>query len=87
MTSVEIEDLKQFIDARISQSEARLSTQFNGRLDTLEKKVDRRFASLEKKMDDGFAGVAEALDQMNEETDKTNRSFDRRLTLLENRPS
>lgn len=50
MNDAQIDDLKQFIDGRISQSESRLS-----------EKIEK----LEQKVDDGFAGVADSFEATN----------------------
>jgi len=68
MNDDQLSDLKQFITATVSQTEAKLTDRF----DALENKVD----TLETKVDDGFAGVGEALDDMN-------TLFNERLTKLE----
>ena len=47
----DVEDLKQFIVATVSQSEARLES---------------RLERLERKVDNGFAGVAEAIETIHE---------------------
>ncbi len=68
MNDQQMEDLKQFIDGRISQSEAR----FDGRIDDLRQEVE----SLRQEMLDGFAGVGEAIEEINKQVDE-------RLTKLE----
>lgn len=50
-----LDDLKQFITATFSQTEARIT----GRIDNLDKKVD-----------DGFAGIGEAFDDLNKQVDE-----------------
>lgn len=52
-------DLKQFIDSRISQSEA-----------SLDSSVDEKLESLRKDMLDGFSGVVEAIDEINKQIDE-----------------
>jgi hypothetical protein len=79
MNDDQLDDLKQFIDSRISQTEARLTQ----RIDGLELKIDnhdKRFDELEAKVDDGFAGIGEALDVAHKDTDE-------RLTRLEQQPA
>jgi tetrahydromethanopterin S-methyltransferase subunit G len=72
MSDHQLEDLKQFIAAMISQSEVRLETRLTKRIDNLEQKVD-----------DGFAGVGEALDEINTRLDKRDAEVDGRLSKLE----
>ncbi len=55
MNEDHLEDLKQFIEATVSQSEARLTNRING---------------LEQKVDDGFAGVGEAMEEMSKHVDE-----------------
>ncbi len=50
MNDAQIDDLKQFIDGRISQSESRLS-----------EKIEK----IEKKVDDGFVGIADSFETTN----------------------
>lgn len=54
MNDAQFEDLKQFIDTRISQSEATTK-------EMLEK--------VRKEMNEGFAGIAEAMDEVNKQVD------------------
>ncbi|HVF06384.1 MAG TPA: hypothetical protein VNA20_16195 [Frankiaceae bacterium] len=75
MQDEQLEDLKQFIGATVSQTEERLSA----RIDRLETKVDR----LEAKVDSGFAGVGEAIDDLHKEIEVRDRVIDQRLTNLE----
>ena len=70
-------DMKQFVDARLSQTEERLTVKIDG--------VDRKVDMLSQKVDDGFTGIGEAIEQMNNETDKTNSLFNWRLLKLEQR--
>ena len=75
MNEEQLDDLKQFIDSRISQAEARLEQKIDGtniRVDSL----DKEFKSLRKEMLDGFAGVGEAIEEIN-------KHFDERLAKLE----
>jgi len=58
MDENQLDDLKQFITATVSQTETRLV----GRLENLEQKVD-----------DGFAGIGEAIEQINEQHAGTER--------------
>lgn len=68
MNDDQLDDLKQFIDSRISQSEARF---------------DDKVEKLRREMHDGFAGVGEAIDESQTQTDKAVSGLDRRLTNLE----
>lgn len=58
MNDQQLEDLKQFIDARISQTEARF-----------EEKLDEKLEILRKEMLDGFSGVGEAVEEINRQVD------------------
>lgn len=59
MNDQQLEDLKQFIDARISQAEARFD-------ENLEEKLE----ALRKEMLDGFTGVGEAIEEINKQIDE-----------------
>ena len=72
MNDGQLEDLKQFIDSRISQTEAR----FDEKLDKLDEKLSSKIEGLRQEMLEGFAGVGEAIE-------KINKHFDKRLTRLE----
>ncbi|MBI3624477.1 hypothetical protein HY218_02470 [Candidatus Saccharibacteria bacterium] len=75
MNEEQLEDLKQFIGSRISQTEAR----FDEKVVSLDTKVESLAQALEKlreEMHDGFAGVGEAVDEINKQVDE-------RLTKLE----
>ncbi len=62
-----LDDLKQFIDSRLSQTEAR----FDNKLDVLKDELDE----LRTEMRDGFAGVADTMETMYGD-------IDQRLTAL-----
>lgn len=86
MNTDQLDDLKQFITATVSQSEARLEERLGGRIDSLEQKVDDGFVRLEAKMDDGFAGIGDAIEAIHLRIDDNETSIDKhdkRLTKLE----
>ncbi len=68
MNDGQLDDLKQFIDSRISQSEARFDT----KLDELRKEVA-----------EGFAGVGDAIEEIHARAEEMNAIVDKRLTRLE----
>lgn len=68
MDDTQIEDLKQFISATVSQTEARLGD---------------KIQTLDKKVDDGFAGVGEAIEEIHKDIETRDTKFDTRLTSLE----
>lgn len=75
MNDQQMEDLKQFIDTRISQAEVGLGE----RIDDLDERVGslaKALESLRLEVLDDFAGVGEAIDEIN-------KHFDERLTKLE----
>lgn len=72
MNDAVLEDLKQFIDAKFSQAEARNEERF----DQMDRKIDQLGDELRQEMRDGFAGVADAMEE-------TNKVVDTRLTKLE----
>jgi hypothetical protein len=73
-----IEDLKQFIDSRFSQQEARFDEKLDLKLDSLENKLLGEISELRTEMHEGFAGVGDAMDDMY-------KHLDERLTALEER--
>ena len=72
MNDEQFDDLKQFIDARISQSE-----------ETLDHKFDEKLEALKKEILDGFAGVGEAVENIHKQLDETKAEFETRITKLE----
>jgi len=68
------DDLKQFIDARLSQTETRL-----------EQKIEAVRTELHAEMHDGFAGIAEAIEESIAHTDRTVGTLAKRVTKLEQR--
>jgi hypothetical protein len=54
MNEDRLEDLKQFIDSRVSQAETR---------------IDGKIEVLRKEMHNGFAGVADVMDDANEQVE------------------
>jgi hypothetical protein len=62
MNDEQLDDLKQFIDARISRSEQRMSTEFKQQLQITNQKID-----------DGLAGVGEAIEQINDRRSRSGR--------------
>jgi hypothetical protein len=88
MTNEELfDDLKQFITATVSQSEARLT----GRIDDVEQRmatkedlkgVEQR---LGQRIDDVQAAVGDAMSHVNEEVDGRLNDHDQRLRRLEHR--
>ena len=82
MNDQQLEDLKDFIDGRISQ----LETRYDNRVDGLESRIDGldgrigkleiKLEELRKEMIDGFTGVGEAIDEIN-------KHFDKRISKLE----
>ncbi len=72
MNSDQLDDLKQFIDSRISQSEARF-----------DEKLEEKIEALRKEVIDGFTGVGEAIEEIHKQLDENKAEFDKRLTKLE----
>jgi hypothetical protein len=68
MNDDQLDDLKQFIAATVSQAEMRL-----------DQKIDQGH----KEMQDGFAGVAEAIEQINTKIDEQKTTVDNRFMKLE----
>lgn len=72
MNDAQLNDLKQFITGKVSQTESHLS---------------ERIGRLEKKMDEGFAGVGEAIEVVIAHIDSSPTVVNQRLTNLEHRAS
>ena len=72
MNDQQLDDLKQFIDARLSQSEQSIKDELTAEI-----------AQLRTEMHDGFAGVGEAVEQANQMTDEKYEELRQRLTKLE----
>lgn len=72
MNDDQLDDLKQFIDSRISQSETRLGD----RIDGVEQSLNSKLEALRQEMLDGFVGVSEAIEEIN-------KHFDERISKLE----
>lgn len=83
MNGDQIDDLKQFITATVSQLEERLGGRIDRvetRLDGVEAKLDcvearlgsveQKLEWLEQKVDDGFSGIGEAVELINERQDE-----------------
>lgn len=79
MNDEQFDDLKQFIAATVSQSEASLHDEMGNGFATLRKEMNQLEERLTKRMDDGFAGAAEPIDQINNRLGE----LDQRLTRLE----
>lgn len=82
MDDDQLDDLKQFIAASVSQVEARLGDQIVS-LDEKVVSLDEKVDSLRQETHEGFSGVGEAIAVIHEEMEKTNAAVDRRLTILE----
>lgn len=88
MDSDAIADLKQFIEATVSQQLSLqtkdladdIESRINKRIDTLDTKIDR----VEEKIDNISAAVGEAIETSNEETDKQLKNHEHCITKLEN---
>jgi hypothetical protein len=72
MNDTQIDDLKQFITATVSQTESRLESRLGGKIDRLEKKVD-----------DGFAAIGDIITDLQDQHD----NHEKRLTTLEPHPA
>lgn len=75
MDEDQLNDLKQFITATVSQATAGMAAKED--MANIATKED--IARLERKVDDGFAGVSEAVEQINEQCTE----IDQRVTGLE----
>lgn len=76
MDNDQLDDLKQFIDSKIFQSESRIK-----------KDLGHDIKGLREDVNDGFAGVGEAISEINDKIDKRDEQVDSRLTKLEKQPA
>ncbi len=77
MNDTQLDDLKQFIAASVSQSEERLRNEMN-----------QGFQAVRQEMEDEFRGVSEAIEIIHKQLDEQhsiNVTVDKRLTRLEQR--
>ena len=84
MNDNQLDDLKQFIAASVSQSEERLRNEMNQGFEA----VRQEFQAVRQEMADGFRGVGEAIDVIHKHSDEQNElnaTVDKRLTRLEQR--
>ena len=79
MSDDQMDDLKQFIDGRISQSESLLRDDFGVGINSLAGKINK----LEQEVNDGFTGVGEAIDEIHTQITQHDTEVDQRLTNLE----
>lgn len=69
MNNENFEDLKQFIDGRIGQSEENIIGQVDEKITVVEGKITGQIQELRLEMHEGFAGVGEAIDQIHTRID------------------
>ena len=81
MDEEQFDDLKQFIEATVSQSELRLKGELASKDDLL--KLEGKVDSLEAKMDAGFAGVGEAIETLGDHIEARLDDHETRLSTLE----
>ncbi len=91
MKDDQLDDLKQFITATVSQSEARLRDDISDEIHSVvvdsEKRLRIEVVALRTEMIDGFAGVAEAIEGVLHQAEEHEISVDRWLTKLERQAS
>jgi hypothetical protein len=84
MNNALLDDLKQFIEVRFSQNEARMDERFeavDARFDQIDKKIDHVRAELRQEMREGFAGVADAMEETNKANDSQFARLKKRVGL------
>lgn len=82
MNDDQFDDLKQFIESTVSQTEVHLTqridevdTKLTQRIDEVDVKLTQRIDILEHKMGDGFSGVADAIEGLNSRNDATDSAI------------
>jgi len=86
MNNDQLDDLKQFIAASVSQSEERLRGEMNQGFRAVRQEMAEGFQAVRQEMADGFLAVGEATDEIHKQLDeqhKINATVDKRLTRLE----
>jgi hypothetical protein len=83
MNDQQLEDLKQFIDSRISESQTSLESKIDSRISESQTSLESKIEDLRLEMNDGFAGVAEAIEVINERLDDRDKKVERRFIRLE----
>jgi hypothetical protein len=84
MNDNQLDDLKQFIAASVTQSEGRLRSEIG----QLREEMHQEFRTVRHEVADGFLAVGEAIDEIHKQLDeqrKINATVDKRLTRLERR--
>ena len=74
MDNNQLEDLKQFIDGRVSQAEVRLGENLGEKIDGAETRLGGKIKSLRTEMLDGFMGVGEAIGEINDRIDQFDKT-------------
>jgi len=88
MNEDQLNDLKQFIAATVSQATAGMATKEDianmaTKEDIANMATKEDIASLRQEMLDGFAGVSEAIEQIHEQIETQEADVERRFTKLE----
>lgn len=76
MKDDQLDDLKQFIEATVSQSEQRVKTELKEEMSAVK-------TELKEEMANGFAGVGDAIEEIHNIIEKNQTEVDQRLTKLE----
>lgn len=88
MNDDQLNDLKQFIAASVSQSEGRLRGEMSQGFRAVRLEMHQEFKTVRQEMADGFLAVGEAIDEIHKQLDKQseiNATVDKRLTKHEQR--
>jgi hypothetical protein len=90
MNEEQLNDLKQFIAATVSQATAGMATKEDivnmaTKEDIASMATKEDIATLRQEMRDGFSGVSEAIEQIHERIEAQEVEVDRRFTKLEQR--
>lgn len=72
MADDQLNDLKQFIDSRLSQTEQ-----------SIRDDMSSGFNLINQKVDNGFEGIGEAIEQIHQQAETQEAEVDRRFTKLE----
>jgi hypothetical protein len=79
----QFDDLKRFIDSRISHSEVYMKALLRDEISGLRTELKTDLSALRTEIWDGFAGVAEVIELSNDRHDQDHAVMDKRLTKVE----
>ncbi len=83
MKDEQLDDLKQFIETTVGQTEQRLRNEMADGFASATKEMTDGFTEVRQEMADGFAGVGEAIEEIHKDIEVRDVQIDTRLSTLE----